>query len=118
MTTYISLVDRLIYGTGADTIITPNHRDWTASPDSGVGWINHNVENSPNSMLTAFENWLQDNNLPPLVPWDGVNWALYDRGDNINQSINVGALPAGLDGSFTGIASLEQLGQAFSAHYQ
>src|SRR5438045_229912 len=116
MTTFISFVDHLIYGTGAEAIITPNHRDWTSSPGNGVDWINHMIENSPNSMLKAFENWLRANNLPPLIPWDGVNWALYDPQDNMNQGISL-TLPPGLDGTFNGIADLEHLGQAFKQHY-
>ncbi|KAM6513153.1 hypothetical protein FALCPG4_015618 [Fusarium falciforme] len=117
MSTFIEFVDRLVYGTGSAAVITPNHRDWTNSPGGGLEWIDHMIEDSPNSMLAAFEKWLQDNNLPPLIPWDGVNWASFDGQDNVNQQRFGLTLPPGLDGTFTGISDLAALGRAFSNHY-
>ena len=118
MSSFISTLDRLIYGTGSEALIAPNHRDWLAASNSGgEAWINHHIENAPNSMLTAFEAWIQSQNLPPLIPWNGVDWAEFSKTDNVNAAISH-ALPAGLDGSFTGITSVEQLGQALRTYYQ
>jgi hypothetical protein len=113
---FIPFVDRLIYATAAEAVITPNHRNWLKMPHNGEDWINHYVDNNPNSMLAAFEAWLQANNLPPLILWDGVNWAQYAPTDDLNQGIST-PLPAGLDGSFAGITTLEQLGLTFKSHY-
>ena len=72
MATYIEFVSRLIYGTGAEAEITPNHRDWvsaqniltTGSDPTGSAWLTHSLDN----MLTPFEAWNAGEGLPPALP--------------------------------------------------
>lgn len=98
---YVDFVESLIYGTGLAP--DPNHEDWLAAnpaPD-GLEWLEHHVDR----MLPAFEQWLVDEGLPPLTSWDGVRRAPWDPALDL-------ALPASLDGTFTGVATLADLGAA------
>jgi hypothetical protein len=119
MATLVGFLDVLIYGTLAEAVITPNHRDWLASGKTGgTDWISHYVDTtSPNSLLSAFEGWLAANNWPPLVPWDGTNFSPFDPQDNLNGAQGV-PLATGLDGSFTSIATLDDLGKALAQQYR
>ncbi len=103
MDTFIAFIARLIYGTGAEAEITPNHDAWTAAhpSPSGADWLDHHVD----SMLPAFEAWLSSRFLPPIIPWDGTRPEPWDPASDI-------PLGTDLDGSFTGVASLDQLGAA------
>lgn len=103
MDSFVDFVTRLIYGTGPEAVITPNHSDWVAAnpSPSGTAWLAHHVDR----MLPAFQGWLIGHNLPPIVPWDGVQPEPWDASADI-------PLGADLDGSFTGIASLDDLGTA------
>lgn len=98
---YVDFVESLIYGTGLAP--DPNHEDWLAAnpaPD-GLQWLEHHVDR----MLPAFEDWLADQELPPLTSWNGVRRAPWDPALDL-------ALPPSLDGSFTGVATLADLGVA------
>jgi hypothetical protein len=98
---YVDFVESLVYGTGLAP--DPNHEDWLAAnpaPD-GLQWLEHHVDR----MLPALEQWLVDEGLPPLTSWDGVRRAPWDPALDL-------ALPATLDGSFTGVATLADLGAA------
>src|SRR4051794_2451874 len=55
-------------------------------------------------MLPAFESWLATNNLPPINIWNGTDTAPYTPGLEV-------PLDPALDGTFTGVGSLEVLGQ-------
>jgi len=115
MPTFIELIDRLIYGTGAEAIITPNHRDWGGG--GGTGWITHHIDlTNPNSMLSAFESWRASNHLPPLIPWDGANFSQWDQTDPITSAMGI-SLGSDLDGSFSGIGNLGALGNALQNRY-
>ena len=37
MESYVDFISRLIYGTGVESVVTPNHRDWLSSPLSPSG---------------------------------------------------------------------------------
>lgn len=102
MEPFVEFVSRLIYATGAEAVITPNHEDWlqTNPAPTGTQWLGHHID----SMLPAYEAWLADNTLPPLTAWDGTNTRPWDAGAEV-------PLPPSLDGSFTGVGSLEVLGQ-------
>ncbi|MEO0972718.1 MAG: hypothetical protein AAFX85_06445, partial [Pseudomonadota bacterium] len=103
MNAFVDFVDRLIYGTGAEAEITPNHRDWLAATPSpsGTQWIAHHLDN----LLPAYEAWLTGEHQPPLQPWDGTRPEPWDPASSV-------PLGTDLDGSFTGISTLEQLGTA------
>lgn len=108
MDTFLSFVTRLIYASGAEAVIAPNHRSWVvANPTpTGTAWLAHHVD----SMLPAYEAWLAAHNLPPIVPWDGTRPAPWDPAQDQ-------PLPASLDGSFTGVTTLDQLGSALRQRY-
>jgi len=108
MSTFVDFITRLIYGTGGEAEITPNHNDWvSANPSpSGSNWLSHHVDR----MLPAFESWLASENLPPIVPWNGVNPEPWDTASNI-------PLGSDLDGSFTSISNLDDLGAALRDRY-
>lgn len=101
MEPFVEFVSRLIFGTGGQAIVTPNHQAWLqANPTpSGTAWIGHHVD----SMLTAYRAWLATNHLPPIVPWDGTDTRPWDVGIEV-------PLPLSLDGSFTGVSTLDNLG--------
>jgi len=112
MSTYIDYVTDLIYGAGSEAVITPNHRDFIQSgTPTGLQWLAHYTDPGTNSMLGAFRGWLATNNLPPIIEWDATNDSPYDSHDILNAGMGV-LLPATLNGTFTGIADLEALGQA------
>lgn len=98
---FIDFVTSLIYET--ELAPNPNHRDWvTANPSpGGLAWLEHHVDR----MLAAYEAWLATEGLPPVTPWNGVRRAPWDPSQDL-------ALPAALDGSFTGITALTDLGDA------
>ena len=108
MDSFVDFNTRLIYGTGAEAEITPNHDDWvTANPSpSGADWLDHHVDR----VLPAFEGWLTSHNLPPIIPWDGTRPEPWDATADI-------PLGTDLDGSFTGIATLDDLGAALDTRY-
>lgn len=103
MTTYVELVSRLVYGTGSEGEITPNHRTWVQdNPNpSGTEWLEHHVDR----MLPAYEAWLASENLPPVLPWTGEDPTPWETGNEV-------PLGSGLDGTFTGIGNLDALGAA------
>ncbi|WP_152039911.1 hypothetical protein [Salinigranum salinum] len=103
MTTYVELVSRLVYGTGSEGEITPNHRTWVQdNPNpSGTAWLEHHVDR----MLPAYEAWLASENLPPVLPWTGEDPTPWETGNEV-------PLGPGLDGTFTGIGNLDALGAA------
>jgi hypothetical protein len=105
MDTLIIFISRLIYGTGAEAVITPNHRQWVAANPSPTGtqWLDHHVD----AMLPAYEAWLAGRNLPPVTPWDG------SRPEPWNSASDI-PVPVGLDGNFAagGINTLADLGTA------
>jgi len=103
---YIEFVEGLIYGTGLAP--AQNHRDWVAanpSPD-GLEWLAWHVD----KMLAAYEAWTVAEALPPVTPWDGVRRAPWDATLDL-------PLPAALDGSFTGVATLTDLGDELATRY-
>lgn len=115
MNTFIEFVTRLIYGTGGEAEITPNHSTWVAThwaggadpfPVSGTEWLTHHLDR----MLPAYENWRATHYLPPIVAWKGTQPAAWDSTQDI-------ALPPSLEDSLTGITSLDQLGVALRDHY-
>lgn len=103
MATYVEFVSRLIYGSDTEAEITPNHSTWISDNPSPTGsqWFAHHVDN----MLAAYENWLADNNLPPVTVWEGEFPLPWDPTNNA-------PIPVELDGSFTGVASEDDLGEA------
>jgi hypothetical protein len=103
MDAFNDFITRLIYGTGAEGEITPNHADWVSANPSptGTAWLAHHVDR----MLPAFESWRAAHNLPPIVPWDGTRSEPWDSSSDI-------PLGTDLDGTFTGISTLAQLGAA------
>ncbi len=108
MESYIDFVTRLIYATGSEAIITPNHDDWLAAnpSPSGTAWLDHHVD----AMLATYETWLSDNELPPIVAWDGRRPIPWDAAHEF-------PLGSDLDGSFTGVATLDDLGSALQSRY-
>lgn len=98
---YVDFIESLIYG--AELAPNPNHEDWLAANPApgGLEWLEHHVDR----MLATFEQWLVDEELPPLTSWDGVRRAPWDPALDL-------ALPATLDGSFTGVSTLADLGVA------
>lgn len=102
---YVDFVEPLIYG--STLAPNPNHEAWLAlGLTGGTDWLTHHVDR----MLAAYEAWLAAEGLPPVTPWDGTRRAPWDP---------VQDLPPGtdLDGSFTGIATLDQLGAALRTRY-
>lgn len=108
MANFVEFVSRLIYGSGAEAEITPNHKTWVDDNPTpgGSQWFAHHVDN----MLSAYESWLASNNLPPVTVWDGVIPRPWDPSDNV-------PLPVELDGSFTGVSSVDDLGEALRDHW-
>ena len=108
MDTFVTFVTRLVYGSGAEAITTPNHRSWVAAnpTPTGTQWMAHHVD----VMLPACESWLAAHSLPPIIPWNGTRPAPWDTSQDI-------PLPPALDGSFTGVTTLGQLGDALAARY-
>src|SRR5215210_8440353 len=110
MDTLIIIISRLIYGTGAEAVITPNHRQWVSANPSPTGtqWLGHHVD----AMLPAYESWLASRNLPPVTPWDGSRPAPWSSASDI-------PVPVGLDGNFAagGITTLDQLGTALKNRF-
>ena len=96
MDSYINFVSRLIYATGTEAVITPNHRDYeTATPTpTGVNWIARYVTGAT-SVLGVFETWLRAHNLPPIYPYDGSNLTEWDLGDIVNIGLGL-PLPSNL----------------------
>ena len=94
---YVDFVTSLIYG----NVLTTSHRDWLdANPNpNGLQWLAHHVD----GMLVAYEAWLVAEALPPVTSWDGVRRAPWDSAQDL-------ALEPALDGSFTGVTSVEQVG--------
>src|SRR5262245_37948384 len=98
MVAYVDFVQSLVYGSA----VTPNHQAWLSSTSgTGVDWLAHHVDR----LLPAYEAWLGSERLPPVTPWNGV------RREPWNPSSDA-ALGPDLDGSFTGVTSLETLGVA------
>ena len=58
-------------------------------------------------MLVTYEAWLAAEGLPPVTSWDGVRRAPSHDADL--------PLPAALNGSFTGVADLADLGAEAAA---
>lgn len=108
MDTFIDYISRLIYASGGEAVITPNHQQWVSSHPTPTGseWLAHHVD----TMLPAFEVWLADHSLPPIIPWNGVRPAPWDPAQDV-------PLGAELDGSFTGIGSLDDLGETLRDRY-
>ena len=73
---------------------------------TGLRWLQHNVDR----MLAAYEGWLAAESLPPVTPWDGVRRAPWDPTQDL-------ALPTTLDGTFTGVSTLDDLGAALRDRY-
>jgi hypothetical protein len=109
MDSFIDFVSRLIYATGGEAVLTPNHRDWlsTHPVPTGSEWLDHHVDR----LLPAYEGWLASHTLPPVVPWNGVRPEPWDPSSDV-------PLGTDLDGSFTGIGSLEDLGAALRDRLQ
>lgn len=112
MDSYIDFVSRLIYGTGAEAVFTPNHRDFLAATPTptGVAWIARYVTGAT-SVLGVFENWLRTHNLPPIYPWDGSNFSEWDTGDEMNVGLGV-PLPSNLRPTSLSFTSPDALGVA------
>ena len=108
MAGYVEFVTNLIYGSGAEAVITPNHSIWVAAnpTPSGTEWLSHHVD----VMLPAYGIWAGGEHLPPVVPWNGVRPEPWDPTSDI-------PLGADLDGGFAGIASLDDLGAALRDRY-
>jgi hypothetical protein len=108
MDVFITFATRLIYASGAEAVIAPNHRSWVLANPSPTGsqWLAHHLD----AMLPAYESWLATHNLPPIVPWDGTRPAPWDPSQDK-------PLPASLDSSFTGVTTLDQLGSALRVRY-
>jgi hypothetical protein len=98
---YADFVESLIYGSGLGS--APNHRDWIGANPSPTGtqWLAHHVDR----MLATYTSWLIGEALPPTAAWDGVRCAPWD------SSLDL-PLPPSLDGSFTGVTTVDQLGNA------
>ena len=77
------------------------HELYRRQPPTEEQWLAHHV----GVMLPALEAWLAGHHLPPLALWDGTRPAPWDSTRDI-------PLEPALDGSFTGVASLDQLGEA------
>ena len=103
---FVAFVENLIYGTGLAP--NPSHQDWLAAnpSPSGLAWLTHNID----QMLAALDAWLASQGLPPVTPWDGVVRAPWDSAQNL-------PLGSDLDGTFTGITTVEQLGQVLRDRY-
>lgn len=112
MDSYIDFISRLIYGTGAEAVITPNHRDYLASTPtpSGVAWIARYLVGTT-SVLGVFEDWLRAHNLPPIYPYNGSNLTEWDSGDDANVGLGL-PLPSNLQPTALTFASQEDLGVA------
>ncbi len=109
MTSYVEKVSQLIYATGTEAEITPNHRTWVGdnpSP-SGTEWLEHHVDR----MLPAYEDWLASENLPPVLPWTGEDSTPWSVGNEV-------PLGPALNGSFVGIGSLDALGAALRDRFE
>src|SRR5215471_17060624 len=102
MAAFVDAVESFIYGTGLAP--NPNHQTWlTLGLSSGTDWLTHYLD----QMLAAYEAFLAAEQLPPAIAWDGVRRAPWD------SSLDL-ALGSDLNGSFTGISSLNDLGNALS----
>jgi hypothetical protein len=102
---YVDFVESVIYGTALAP--NPNHRDWLAlGLTSGTDWLTHYLDR----MLPAYEAWTSAEGLPPVTPWDGTRRAPWDSTEDFPPGPD-------LDGSFTGIATLNALGSALSTRY-
>ncbi len=108
MESFVDYVSKLIYATGSEAVITPNHDDWfSANPSpSGLNWISHYLD----SLLPAYESWLSTNNLPPIVAWNGAETRPWDTGEEYPLAGDP------LDNPMT-IATLTNLGEAFRDRY-
>jgi len=102
---YVNFVESLIYGNGLNP--NPNHQDWLAlGLAGGTDWLTHYLDR----MLAAYETWVAAEGLPPVTPWDGTRVAPWSPASDIPPGPD-------LDGSFTGIATLDQLGTALRTRY-
>jgi len=112
MDSFIEFISRLIYGTGTEAVITPNHRDYMASTPTptGVAWIARYVTGAT-SILGVFEDWLRAHNLPPIYPYNGSNLTEWDSGDDANAGLGL-PLPSNLQPTSLTFASQEALGVA------
>jgi len=112
MDSYIDFISRLIYGTGAEAVITPNHRDFLAATPTPTGsaWIARYVTGA-SSILGVFENWLRAHNLPPIYPYDGSNLTEWDSGDDANVGLGL-LLPSNLQPTALTFSSQDALGVA------
>jgi hypothetical protein len=105
MTAFVDFVESVIYGTGLAP--NPNDQDWLAlGLTGGTDWLQHHLDR----MLPAYETWLSSEGLPPVTPWDGVRPVPWDPAQDL-------PLGAALDGSFTGVATLNALGLALRTRY-
>ena len=109
---FTEFMSRVIYGTAAEAVITPNHRDFLSAipPPTGLAWITRYVS-GPTSLLTLYENWLAANNLPPAYPYDGSNLSQWDSEDEANVGAGL-PLPANLQPASITFATREALGVA------
>lgn len=104
MESFVDFVTRLIYGTGAEAVVTPNHSNWLSANPSpgGSAWIAHYLD----ALLPAYEAWLALNNLPPIVAWAGEDTRPWIAG------LEYPLAGDPLDNPTT-IASMDALGDAF-----
>ncbi|MCX2681885.1 hypothetical protein OOZ15_18175 [Galbibacter sp. EGI 63066] len=108
MESFVDFISRLIYATGSESVVNPNHRDWlTANPSpSGIEWIEHYLDR----LLPAYENWLSTNNLPPITIWNGADTEPWTVGEEYPLTGDP------LDNPMS-IPSLNALGEAFRDRY-
>ncbi|HEX6077752.1 MAG TPA: hypothetical protein VFZ32_21145 [Micromonosporaceae bacterium] len=104
MVAFIPFVESLVYGNALAP--AQNHGDWTIAKPSPTGtqWLAHHLDR----MLPAFESWLVAGQLPPLTAWDGQFPTPWDPTNTV-------PLTGGLNGTWTGIATLDDLGAALAA---
>ena len=108
MESFVDFISRLIYATGTEAVVTPNHRDWLAAnpSPSGLNWISHHLD----TLLPAYEGWLSLNHLPPIVLWNGADTEPW----TVGEEYPLAGEP--LDNPMT-IPSLNELGEAFRDRY-